>query len=183
MVGEIRDHETAEIAVKASLTGHMVFSTLHTNDAPGTISRLLHMGLEPFLITAALTLVEAQRLIRVNCSHCLEPDERVTEKELLSSEVPQDWIGKFTPLRGRGCEECGNTGYEGRRGIYEVMPMTENLRNLIIKGVNADTLKEAAIAEGLITLRQSALLKLFRGETTLEEVLNNSRPDGDLIKK
>jgi len=183
MVGEIRDHETAEIAIKASLTGHMVFSTLHTNDAPGTISRLLHMGLEPFLITAALTLVEAQRLIRVNCPHCSEPDPRVNEKELLSAEVPQEWIGKFTALRGKGCEECGNTGYIGRRGIYEVMPMTENLRNLIIKGANTDTLKEAAIAEGLITLRQGALLKLFRGETTLEEVLNNSRPDGDLIKK
>ncbi|NBX68730.1 MAG: type IV-A pilus assembly ATPase PilB [Proteobacteria bacterium] len=183
MVGEIRDHETAEIAIKASLTGHMVFSTLHTNDAPGTISRLLHMGLEPFLITAALTLVEAQRLIRVNCSHCSEPDDRVSENDLIMAEVPQDWMGKFTPMRGKGCDECGGTGYAGRRGIYEVMPMSETLRNLIIKGANTDTLKEAAISEGLITLRRSALLKLFRGETTLEEVLNNSRPDGDLIKK
>ncbi|MFM8313342.1 MAG: GspE/PulE family protein, partial [Deltaproteobacteria bacterium] len=131
MVGEIRDHETAEIAIKASLTGHMVFSTLHTNDAPGTISRLLHMGLEPFLITAALTLVEAQRLIRVNCPKCSEPDTRVSEKDLLAAEVPQDWIGKFTPLRGKGCDDCGSTGYAGRRGIYEVMPMSETLRNLI----------------------------------------------------
>ncbi len=183
MVGEIRDHETAEIAIKASLTGHMVFSTLHTNDAPGTISRLLHMGLEPFLITAALSLIEAQRLIRVNCSHCLEPDSRILESDLLIAEVPEDWMGKFSPMRGKGCDECGNTGYAGRRGIYEVMPISETLRNLIIKGSNTDTLKEAAIAEGLITLRKSALLKLFRGETTLEEVLNNSRPDGDLIKK
>jgi len=183
MVGEIRDQETAEIAIKASLTGHMVFSTLHTNDAPGTVSRLLHMGLEPFLITAALTLIEAQRLIRVNCSHCAEPDPRVTEKQMIFAEVPEDWIGKFTPMRGKGCDECGGTGYAGRRGIYEVMPISETIRNLIIKGANTDTLKEAAIAEGLITLRRSAVLKLFRGQTTLEEVLNNSRPDGDLVKK
>jgi type IV pilus assembly protein PilB len=182
MVGEIRDHETAEIAIKASLTGHMVFSTLHTNDAPGTVSRLLHMGLEPFLITAAVTLIEAQRLIRFNCSNCSEPDTRITESDLLAAEVPQDWIGQFSPLRGKGCDECGGTGYRGRKGIYEVMPMSENLRNLIIKGANSDTLKQAAIEEGMITLRKSALLKLFRGETTLEEVLNNSRPDGDIVK-
>lgn len=183
MVGEIRDHETAEIAIKASLTGHMVFSTLHTNDAPGTVSRLLHMGLEPFLITAAVTLIEAQRLIRFNCPKCSEPDPRITEKDLLAAEVPEDWIGKFSPLKGKGCDECGGTGYKGRKGIYEVMPMSENLRNLIIKGANSDTLKEAAVAEGMITLRRSALLKLFRGQTTLEEVLNNSRPDGDLVKQ
>lgn len=183
MVGEIRDHETAEIAIKASLTGHMVFSTLHTNDAPGTISRLIHMGVEPFLITAAVTLVEAQRLVRVNCSHCLEPDPRISESDLIQAEVPEDWIGKFTPQRGKGCDECGGTGYAGRRGIYEVMLMTENLRNLVIKGATAEMLKKEAIEEGMITLRRSALLKLFRGQTTLEEVLNNSRPDGDLIKK
>ncbi len=183
MVGEIRDQETAEIAIKASLTGHMVFSTLHTNDAPGTISRLLHMGLEPFLITASLTLIEAQRLIRFNCSHCAEPDIKITESDLISAEIPTEWIGKFTPMRGKGCEECGNTGYRGRKGIYEVMLMTETLRNLVIKGANTDMIKQAAMAEGLITLRQSGLFKLFRGETTLEEVLNNSRPDGDIEKK
>ncbi|MCX6104021.1 MAG: type IV-A pilus assembly ATPase PilB [Proteobacteria bacterium] len=180
MVGEIRDQETAEIAIKASLTGHMVFSTLHTNDAPGTISRLLHMGLEPFLITASLTLIEAQRLIRFNCSHCAEPDTKITEWDLISAEISTEWIGKFTPMRGKGCEECGNTGYRGRKGIYEVMLMTETLRNLVIKGANTDMIKQAAMAEGLITLRQSGLFKLFRGETTLEEVLNNSRPDGDI---
>ena len=183
MVGEIRDQETAEIAIKASLTGHMVFSTLHTNDAPGTISRLLHMGLEPFLITAAITLIEAQRLIRFNCSHCAEPDTNITEADLIRAEISTEWIGKFTPMRGKGCEECGNTGYRGRKGIYEVMVMTETLRNLVIKGANTDMIKQAAMAEGLITLRQSGLFKLFRGETTLEEVLNNSRSDGDIEKK
>lgn len=180
MVGEIRDQETAEIAIKASLTGHLVFSTLHTNDAPSTITRLLHMGVEPFLITAALTLVQAQRLVRVNCPNCQVVDEKITEAMLLEAEVPKTWIGKFKPKRGKGCDQCSNTGYKGRRGIYEVLYMTEVLRNLVVKGANADMLKKEALRTGMLTLRQSGLLKLFRGETTLEEVLNNSRPDGDI---
>jgi type IV pilus assembly protein PilB len=180
MVGEIRDHETAEIAVKSALTGHMVFSTLHTNDAPSTITRLLHMGLEPFLITAALTLVQAQRLIRVICTNCSAPDPKVTKAEMLAAEMPESWINDFTPMRGKGCDKCGKTGYKGRRGIYEVMMLSENMRSLIIKNINADQLKKAAMEEGMHTLRRSALIKLYRGETTLEEVLNNSRPDGDL---
>lgn len=182
LVGEIRDQETAEIAIKASLTGHMVFSTLHTNDAPSTISRLLHMGIEPFLITASLTLVQAQRLIRINCEHCVAPDTKVTREMLVDAEVPENWLATIKPMRGQGCDRCAGTGYKGRRGIYEVMHMSEALRGLIIKGANADQLKAAAISEGMLTLRQSAHMKLYRGETTLEEVLNNSRPDGDLIK-
>lgn len=182
MVGEIRDGETAEIAVKAALTGHMVFSTLHTNDAPSTITRLLHMGLEPFLITAALTLVQAQRLIRVNCPNCLIPDERVTKEMALAAEVPESWIDSFQAMRGKGCSQCGNTGYKGRRGIYEVLYMTETLREMVIKGANADELKKKAIEDGMLSLRQSGIIKLYRGETTLEEVQNNSRPDKDLIK-
>lgn len=182
MVGEIRDQETAEIAVKAALTGHMVFSTLHTNDAPSTISRLLHMGLEPFLITAALTLVQAQRLVRIICEQCKEADPKVTREMLLAAEVPEEWLEKFTPMRGKGCERCANTGYRGRQGIFEVMLLTEEMRNKIIKGANTDQLKAAAVSEGMLTLRQSALMKLFRGTTTLEEVLNNSRPDQDLTK-
>ncbi|MBI3296423.1 MAG: type IV-A pilus assembly ATPase PilB [Deltaproteobacteria bacterium] len=182
MVGEIRDHETAEIAIKAALTGHMVFSTLHTNDAPSTVSRLLHMGIEPFLITASLLLVQAQRLIRINCEHCREPDAKVSREDLLAAEVPENWLEGFTPMRGRGCDKCGKTGYKGRRGIYEVMYFNERLRNLIVKGANADDLKAAAVEEGMITLRRSGIMKMYRGDTTLEEVLNNSRPDGDFKK-
>ena len=180
MVGEIRDTETAEIAIKAALTGHMVFSTLHTNDAPSTISRLQHMGIEPFLITASVILVQAQRLIRVICDKCKEPDPRVTRENLVEAEVPAHWLETIQPMHGKGCDKCGGTGFKGRRGIFEVMPMSEKLRSLIIKGANADDLKKAAIEDGMLTLRQHALIKLYRGETTLEEVLNNSRPDGDL---
>lgn len=182
MVGEIRDQETAEIAIKASLTGHMVFSTLHTNDAPSTVTRLVHMGVEPFLITASLTLVQAQRLIRRLCEHCIEPDTRVTPEMLIDAEVPESWMETIKPLRGKGCDQCGSTGFRGRKGIFEVMYLTEKLRELIIKGANADALKLAAMEDNMISLRQSALLKLYRGETTLEEVLNNSRPDRDLRK-
>lgn len=180
MVGEIRDTETAEIAIKASLTGHMVFSTLHTNDAPSTISRLIHMGIEPFLITASLILVQAQRLIRVICDKCKQPDTRITRENLVEAETPEHWLETIKPMMGKGCEKCGGTGFKGRCGIFEVMPMTEKLRTLIIKGANADDLKKAAIEDGMTTLRQHALMKLYRGETTLEEVLNNSRPDGDI---
>jgi type IV pilus assembly protein PilB len=180
MVGEIRDHETAEIAIKSALTGHMVFSTLHTNDAPSTITRLLHMGVEPFLITAALTLVQAQRLIRANCQRCAEPDPKVTKEELLAAEMPESWLESCKPMRGTGCPECSNTGFKGRKGIFEVMYLTENLREMVVKNANADQLKVAAMQEGMLTLRQSSLIKLYRGETTLEEVLNNTRPDRDI---
>jgi type IV pilus assembly protein PilB len=181
MVGEIRDHDTAEIAIKAALTGHMVFSTLHTNDAPSTITRLIHMGIEPFLITSAVSLVQAQRLIRINCPNCLIVDEATTPEMCIAAEMPANWVDTFKPMRGKGCDKCGNTGYKGRRGIYEVMMLSENIRNLIIKGTNADHLKKVAIEEGMLSLRQCALRKFYRGETTLEEVLNNSRPDGELM--
>ena len=178
MVGEIRDQDTAEIAVKAALTGHMVLSTLHTNDAPSTITRLHHMGLEPFLITAALSLVQAQRLIRGVCSNCKIEDKKVTREMLLDAEMPEHWLDTVKPMKGRGCDRCGSTGYRGRKGIFEVMAMNEALRDLVVKGANSDALKRAAIENNMSTLRQSALLKLYRGETTLEEVLNSSRPDG-----
>ena len=180
MVGEIRDKETAEIAIKAALTGHMVFSTLHTNDAPSTITRLVHMGIEPFLITAALTVVQAQRLIRINCDRCAEVDPKVTKEQLAEAECPTHWLDSIQPMHGKGCDRCGGTGYKGRKGIFEVMYMTEKLRDMVIKGANADAFKKVAIADGMLTLRQCAMLKLYRGETTLEEVLNNSRGDGDL---
>jgi type IV pilus assembly protein PilB len=182
MVGEIRDQETAEIAIKASLTGHMVFSTLHTNDAPSTVTRLLHMGIEPFLITASLSLVQAQRLLRVNCPDCNAVDPQVTKEQVLAAEMPESWMPSFKAMRGKGCDRCGGTGYRGRRGIFEVMYMTERLREMVVKGANADQMKAAAMEEGMLTLRQHGLLKLYRGETTLEEVLNNSRPDGDITR-
>jgi len=182
MVGEIRDQETAEIAVKAALTGHMVFSTLHTNDASSTISRLRHMGLEPFLITAAVSLVQAQRLVRILCPHCKVPDPNITPEILRQAEMPEELIAECTAMKAKGCERCGGTGFKGRKGIFEVLAITEEIRNLIIKGANSDDIKRVAVAGGMLTLRQSANLKLFRGETTLHEVLNNSRPDGELIK-
>ncbi len=182
MVGEIRDQETAEIAIKAALTGHMVFSTLHTNDAPSTVTRLLHMGIEPFLITASLTLVQAQRLLRTICTNCAEPDSQLSPEEIIAAEMPEEWLSGFQPMRGRGCDRCGKTGYKGRKGIFEVMYITERIRSLIVKGANSDQIKQAAMEEGIVTLRRSALVKFYRGETTLEEVLNNSRPDGELIK-
>ena len=143
MVGEIRDQETAEIAIKASLTGHMVFSTLHTNDAPSTLTRLLHMGVEPFLITASLTLVQAQRLVRIVCPKCAEPDEKVSPEMLRAAEMPEHWLETVKPMRGTGCDECGQTGFKGRRGIFEMLYMTENLRELVVKGANADTMKQS----------------------------------------
>lgn len=182
MLGEIRDQETAEIAVKAALTGHMVFSTVHTNDAPSTVTRLVHMGVEPFLITAALTLVQAQRLVRTVCPNCAQPDKEVSKETLLSLEMPEEWIDSFKPIRGTGCDACGNTGFKGRKGIYEVMPMSEKIRNLVVKGGTSDMIKRVAMEEGMYTLRQSALMKLYKGETTIEEVLNNSRPDGEILK-
>lgn len=180
MVGEIRDQETAEVAVKAALTGHLVFSTLHTNDAPSTISRLRHMGLESFLITAAVTLVQAQRLVRMLCPHCKEPDPSVTEAVLREAEMPEELITSATIMKAKGCDKCGGTGYKGRKGIFEVLFLDEQLRNLIVNGANSDDLKKAAVGKGMRTLRMSAIAKLARGETTLSEVLNNSRPDGDL---
>ncbi|NBX83861.1 type IV-A pilus assembly ATPase PilB [bacterium] len=180
MVGEIRDQETAEISVKAALTGHMVFSTLHTNDASSTISRLRHMGLEPFLITAAVNLVQAQRLVRMLCPQCKAPDSSVTPEILRDAEMPEELIATAQIMKPKGCDACGNTGYRGRKGIFEVLFLDETLRNLIVKGANSDDIKRQAVQQGMLTLRRSALLKLSRGETTLHEVLNNSRPDGGL---
>jgi type IV pilus assembly protein PilB len=173
MVGEIRDFETAEIAIKAALTGHLVLSTLHTNDAPSTVNRLLNMGVEPFLVASSVNLIMAQRLARVICPHCKE-ENRVPPEVL--REI--GWTGKeFVPYRGAGCHLCGNTAYKGRVALYEVMPLGDELRELILSGATALDLKRTAITAGMKTLRQSGLTKVAEGVTTIEEILRVTMTD------
>ncbi len=176
MVGEIRDFETAEIAVKAALTGHLVLSTLHTNDAPGTVSRLLNMGIEPFLVTASLNLILAQRLCRRLCNSCKKPME-MEDQVLLDAGIPPDRLGGFTVFGPGGCRECNDRGYRGRVAIYEVMPFWDGLKELVINGASAAELKQEAIRLGMQTLRMAALGKMMAGVTTLEEVVANTAPD------
>jgi len=173
MVGEIRDFETAEIAVKAALTGHLVLSTLHTNDAPSTVNRLLNMGVEPFLVASSVNLIMAQRLARVICSQCKE-DHPVPVETLRDL----GWTGElFTPQRGAGCPACGGTSYRGRIALYEVMPMTDAIREQVLAGATAIELKRAAAHNGMKTLRQSGLTKAYEGMTTLEEILRVTMAD------
>jgi len=170
MVGEIRDYETAEIAIKAALTGHLVLSTLHTNDAPSTINRLLNMGIEPFLVASSTVVILAQRLARRICSKCSEK-VRIPAEALLSVGFRKDEIDSFVPMKGKGCDACGGTGYKGRLALYEVMTVSEGIRELILRGANANELKRAAVEEGMITLRRSGIEKIKKGITTLEEVV------------
>lgn len=176
MVGEIRDFETGEIAIKAALTGHMVLSTLHTNDAPSTISRMLNMGIEPFLITAALNVIVAQRLARKVCKDCKEPVE-ISAAALEEIQVPKDKIGSFTPYKGKGCATCSETGYKGRVACYEVLQANDEMKDLILNGASTAELKAEAIRLGMKTLRMSALNKFMEGVTTLEEVTRVSAAD------
>jgi len=169
LVGEIRDFETAEIAVKASLTGHLVLSTLHTNDAPGTISRLMNMGIEPFLVASSVNLICAQRLVRRICTPCKEPHPSPAPALVDAGFTPEE-AQRVIPQKGRGCDRCNGTGYKGRVGLYEVMEITEELRELILVGASALELKRKAIEEGMVTLRRSGLLKVMDGVTTIEEV-------------
>ncbi|MGQ9576012.1 MAG: GspE/PulE family protein [Thermoguttaceae bacterium] len=173
LVGEIRDLETAEIAVQASLTGHMVFSTLHTNDAPSAITRLRDMGIPPFLITATLEAVLAQRLVRKICPECREETVPSTETLAELDLTPEDVIGKKF-YRGRGCPACNNTGFRGRTGIFELMPMNEMLRELIHRSVSTEKLRDAALRSGMRPLRQAALDKVFAGITTIEEAIRET---------
>ncbi len=169
MVGEIRDVETAEIAIKASLTGHLVLSTLHTNDAPSTIGRLLNMGIEPFLIASSLNLVVAQRLIRKLCAKCAE--DYHPEPEVLNSlGLPVEHAQGLTFKRSVGCSNCGNTGYRGRLAIYEVMPMYDEIRKLIFQGASSADIRQEAVMQGVASLRLSAINKLLDGVTSVEEV-------------
>ena len=176
MIGEIRDFETAEIGVKAALTGHLVLSTLHTNDAPGTISRLLNMGIEPFLVTASLNLILAQRLCRKLCQACKKPAE-IENQALIDAGISPEKIGSFIPYTKAGCRECNDRGYRGRVAIYEVMPFWDGLKELVINGASAAELKQEAIRLGMQTLRASALNKVMGGTTTIEEAIANTAPD------
>jgi type IV pilus assembly protein PilB len=173
LVGEIRDFETAEIAVKAALTGHLVLSTLHTNDAPSTINRLMNMGIEPFLVASSLNLVCAQRLVRRICTNCMV-DEPLPPAALAAVGFTPDLAETVVPKRGKGCEKCTGSGYKGRVGLYEVMEISEALRELILVGASALELRRKAIEEGMITLRGSGLRKIADGVTTIEEVVRET---------
>ncbi len=170
MVGEIRDFETAEIAVKAALTGHLVLSTLHTNDAPSTVTRLVNMGIEPFLISSSVILVVAQRLVRKLCSHC-KFEEKYSKETLLKIGFTPDKIEGAKIYGPKGCSECNQTGYSGRVALYEVMPIKEEIKELILTGASTAEIKKEAIKHGMITLRQSGIHKVLQGVTSIKEVL------------
>jgi type IV pilus assembly protein PilB len=176
MVGEIRDFETAEIAVKAALTGHLVLSTLHTNDAPSTISRLLNMGVEPFLVTASVNLILAQRLARKICTDCKQPIE-TNVKALIDLGVKPEVAQRLNLYKGAGCRTCSNTGYKGRIALYEVMPFYDGLKELVLQGVSTAEIKAEAIRLGMKSLRMAGIQKLTEGVTTVEEVLRVSVAD------
>jgi type IV pilus assembly protein PilB len=176
MVGEIRDFETAEIAIKAALTGHLVLSTVHTNDAPSTVNRLLNMGIEPFLVASATNLILAQRLGRRICPKCKE-EVKVPPQALLDVGVPEEDIPNIRLYKGRGCEYCLGTGYKGRIAFYEVMPVGEEIRELILVGASASEIKREAMRLGMMTLRQSAIMRMKEGITTIEEVIRCTAPD------
>ncbi len=177
MVGEIRDHEVGEIAVEAALTGHMVLSTLHTNDAPSTITRLINMGIEAFLVAAALNVVVAQRLCRRICKDCKEVDSTVTKEALVASGISPASAEKIQVHKGKGCATCNETGYKGRVAIYEVLEVTPGIKEILLRNGSADEIKRQAIKDGMKTLRMSALTKVALGQTTLEEAVSNSASD------
>ncbi len=177
MVGEIRDFETAEIAVKAALTGHLVLSTVHTNDAPSTVSRLLNMGVEPFLVTASLNLVVAQRLARRICPECREPTPERHDEALLAMGMTEEQIANGVVYHGRGCNLCNNTGYRGRIALYECMPFSDQLKELVLQGASAAELKAEMIRQGVRSLRMAGIGKILEGVTTPEEVLRTTVED------
>jgi len=170
MVGEIRDFETAEIAVKAALTGHLVLSTLHTNDAPSTISRLLNMGIEPFLVSASVILIASQRLARIICTSCKE-EEKIPVPALIQLGFSETEAESIKCYKGKGCSLCNNSGYKGRIALYEIMPLRDELKEMILEGASADELKKTSIRLGMKTLRMSGLTKIRKGVTTVEEVV------------
>jgi len=173
MVGEIRDQETSEIAIRAALTGHLVLSTTHTNDAPSTINRLVDIGTEPYMLSTSLACVASQRLIRKICPECKTPVE-ISEEAMEEAGIPPERLEGVTFYEGTGCSACNNTGYKGRIGIFEVMPIDEEIRGLIETDANSIQIEEAAMKKGMVNLRESALRKLERGETTFEEVVRET---------
>jgi type IV pilus assembly protein PilB len=176
MVGEIRDFETAEIAIKAALTGHLVLSTLHTNDAPSTVNRLLNMGIEPFLVASSLNAIVAQRLARRICKDCVESID-VPPQALIDIGVPPDEVSEFHLKKGKGCNTCAGTGYKGRVALYEVMRINDELKELILNGASTTELKREAMRHGMKSLRQAGITKIKEGVTTIEEVLRGSAAD------
>ena len=177
MVGEIRDHEVGEIAIEAALTGHLVLSTLHTNDAPSTITRLVNMGIEPFLVAAALNVVVAQRLCRKICKDCKDVDPAATKEVLIACGISPASAEKITAYKGKGCSSCNNTGYKGRVAIYEVLEMTPSVKEILLRTGSNDEIKRQAIKEGMKTLRMCALTKVAQGLTTIDEAVSNSASD------
>ncbi|HMQ10935.1 MAG TPA: type IV-A pilus assembly ATPase PilB [Oligoflexia bacterium] len=177
MVGEIRDFETAEISVKAALTGHLVLSTLHTNDAPSTVNRLLNMGIEPFLVASSVNAILAQRLARRICSACSTENPDEDKKAMIDAGIKEEELSDFVPMRGAGCDDCNGTGYRGRVAIYEVMPIGDELKEFILNGAATSEIKKEAMRLGMKSMRQSALTKFKEGVTTVEEVLRVSVAD------
>ena len=173
LVGEIRDFETAEVAIKAALTGHLVLSTLHTNDAPSSINRMMNMGIEPFLVASSVNLIAAQRLVRRICASCKEAYE-VPEQALVDLGFSKQEAKTIKPFRGRGCERCSGTGFKGRVALFEVMDVDEDVRELILSGGSANELRQQALANGMIHLRASGLEKIRDGVTTIEEVMRET---------
>jgi len=176
MVGEIRDYETAEIGVKAALTGHLVLSTLHTNDAPSTINRLLNMGVEPFLVSSSVICIMAQRLVRKTCQKCKKV-EKIPVQTFIDAGFTPDEAATVTSYKGDGCEVCNRTGYKGRVALYEVLPVKDEIKELILQGASVMDIKKLAVSLGMKTLRRSGLLKVQSGLTSLEEVVENTFPD------
>ncbi len=174
LVGEIRDFETAEVAIKAAMTGHLVLSTLHTNDAPSSINRLMNMGIEPFLVATSVHLIAAQRLVRRICSFCREPSPEVPPNVLIEAGFAEAESRNLKLFRGRGCERCSNTGYKGRIALYEVMEVDDEIREMILSGGSSYELRTKAIQNGMITLRASGLQKVRDGVTSMEEVLRET---------
>jgi type IV pilus assembly protein PilB len=173
MIGEIRDLETGGIAIKAALTGHLVLSTLHTNDAPSTITRMIDMGVEAFNVASAVNLVVAQRLVRRICAECKAP-HTYKDEELRSLGMELDLARKINFMKGKGCDVCSSTGYKGRQGLYEVMALSPELRRMILRGASVAELREQAVEEGMLTLRMDGIKKMERGVTTLEEVVKET---------
>jgi type IV pilus assembly protein PilB len=173
MIGEIRDLETGSIAIKAALTGHLVLSTLHTNDAPSTITRMIDMGVEAFNVASAVNLVAAQRLVRRICVECKEPTQ-YSDEQLKALGPDLEQYRHFPFMKGKGCETCSGTGYKGRAGLYEVMALSPELRRMILRGASVADLRDQAVAEGMLTLRMDGMKKVERGTTTLEEVIKET---------